>query len=600
MKQTVVHLLTVLIVALIILLPSIVMNSPIEGTTNGKMFFFLFLILIGTFFLCFKIIISPTINIHFSNIDFILFIWISYILFNAEFHHVPISGRLLELYGLIALYIILRQFEPSRFRILLGAMIIGATIQAIYGNLQLWGYCPSYHALFSMTGSFFNPGPFAGYLSCVFPVALGFYLFKPIKSVTVMSIIGFSLIVILMVLVASRSLAAWLALSTSSIILLSVRYHLFQWLKRGLVVKHKIVLLWLVCITIGIGGILGIFQMKTGSSNGRLLIWKITSGMIAEHPVTGVGIDRFKAYYMDKQGAYFKEKPDSPEVMLAGDTNYCFNELLQHTVENGIIGLILMLTTGICVFCTQSSSFYELSWIAKAGVMGIIVFAMFSYPAHVLPIKINLVCYLAFISTLSKQKTDRVPIKKYVFVKYSTILFLSGSLIIGFSYLSTYYKAYKNWNRAYLLYKIKNYTGSLEIYESVWTPLKYNGNYLTHYGKALNIAGKQEQSIVILQQAVKYYPNTVAYTTLGDNYKVLEKFAEAEQFYLKASYMNPSRFYPKYLLAKLYDETGQTEKAIMIAQELLNKTVKIESTAIDEIKDEMRNILQKKNKIHRL
>ena len=56
--------------------------------------------------------------------------------------------------------------------------------------------------------------------------------------------------------------------------------------------------------------------------------------------------------------------------------------------------------------------------------------------------------------------------------------------------------------------------------------------------------------------------------------------------------MNPSRFYPKYLLAKLYNETG-LEKAVFTANELLQKHVKIESTAIEEIREEMKNIIEK-------
>lgn len=62
---------------------------------------------------------------------------------------------------------------------------------------------------------------------------------------------------------------------------------------------------------------------------------------------------------------------------------------------------------------------------------------------------------------------------------------------------------------------------------------------------------------------------------------------------LFVGYMNPSRFYPKYLLAKLYDETGQREKAVTTANELLDKEIKIESTAIEEIKVEMRKIIEK-------
>ena len=57
--------------------------------------------------------------------------------------------------------------------------------------------------------------------------------------------------------------------------------------------------------------------------------------------------------------------------------------------------------------------------------------------------------------------------------------------------------------------------------------------------------------------------------------------------------MNPSLFFPKYQLARLYDETGQIEKAILTAKELLDKEVKIESSIIDEIKAEMYKIISK-------
>ncbi|MDR0572694.1 MAG: tetratricopeptide repeat protein [Tannerella sp.] len=107
------------------------------------------------------------------------------------------------------------------------------------------------------------------------------------------------------------------------------------------------------------------------------------------------------------------------------------------------------------------------------------------------------------------------------------------------------------------------------------------------------MAGKHEQAVGVLQHAVKYYPNTVVYTTLGNSYRELNKTGDAEQSYLKAWYMIPCRFYPKYLLARLYDETGQAEKALAVARELLEKEVKIESTAVREIKAEMEKIIRK-------
>ena len=125
-----------------------------------------------------KIVVKALVCIRFSKIDGLLLIWATYILLNGCLQQMPVSNRLLEFLGLIVFYIILRQAELLKYGILLIAIIIGGVIQAIYGNLQLWGYYPSHHNLFRITGSFFNPGPFAGYLVSVFPAVLGVCLFK--------------------------------------------------------------------------------------------------------------------------------------------------------------------------------------------------------------------------------------------------------------------------------------------------------------------------------------------------------------------------------------------------------------------------------------
>ena len=105
------------------------------------------------------------------------------------------------------------------------------------------------------------------------------------------------------------------------------------------------------------------------------------------------------------------------------------------------------------------------------------------------------------------------------------------------------------------------------------------------------MAGKHKEAIMILQKTKKYLNNTILYTALGDSYKAVGHYLEAEAAYLKAQHMLPGRFYPGYLLAKLYQETGEIRKARTIATELLKKEVKIPSTAINEIKIEMKKIL---------
>ena len=86
---------------------------------------------------------------------------------------------------------------------------------------------------------------------------------------------------------------------------------------------------------------------------------------------------------------------------------------------------------------------------------------------------------------------------------------------------------------------------------------------------------------------------THIYTALGDSQKALKENSNAEKNYWQASEMAPGKFYPQYLLAKLYDESMQQQKAVEMANLLLLKDIKIESKAIEEIKEEMQNIIDK-------
>lgn len=122
------------------LLPSVRSNELMQGTMSGKMFFFLYVVLIGSIIVALKFITKPSINVSFNYIDGMLFLWISFIFMNGWFQHIHLSNRLLEFVGLILLYILLRQIEPLKFGIILFAVVLGSIIQSIYGNFQLWGY----------------------------------------------------------------------------------------------------------------------------------------------------------------------------------------------------------------------------------------------------------------------------------------------------------------------------------------------------------------------------------------------------------------------------------------------------------------------------
>lgn len=529
-----------------------------------------------------------------------IFIWVLYIIFNSILHHIPASSRLWELFGLLLLYIVLRQMPHTDYTFLWGMVMFGGIIQAFHGEMQILGIMESNNALFTVTGSSFNPGPYAGYLSCIFPIIVGIYLYKEQIPFSIINKIGnadiisgalwFFGFITLLVIVMSGSRAAVLSVLASSFLLFSMRYSVFEQLKRFSAIHRSIILISLILLFAT--SIFGLVKLKEGSAYGRLLIWKVTSGIICEYPLVGVGLDNFKCYYMDAQAEYFKVRPESRDIQVAGDTNYCFNDFLQHTVENGIIGLTLAIAVLSCAFMCQGEKDRYSFNIAKAGLLGIVVFAMFSYPSQILPIKMMLIFFLAVLSTQSAKKLVSIKIGGNKLVKsVAGIITLAFLLVLAY-HLNGYYNSWKNWSLSSQSYKMWDYSNSISYGSKAWTYMNTNGEYLMQYGKALYKAEKSDQALPVLQRAIRFFPNIVAYATLGDCYKQLGEYKKAEQAYLQAWYMNPSRFYPKYLLAKLYAGTGEKEKAIAIAHELLSKEVKVESTAVEEIKREMNKILQ--------
>ena len=97
----------------------------------------------------------------------------------------------------------------------------------------------------------------------------------------------------------------------------------------------------------------------------------------------------------------------------------------------------------------------------------------------------------------------------------------------------------------------------------------------------------------MLNNAKKFTSDEILYCSLGDSYKSCKKFVDAEDAYLFASFMVPHKLYPLYLLATLYDETGDREKALEFANKILKKEIKVESEATEEIKVKMKSIIEK-------
>jgi len=154
-------ILLILLAVVLMLLPSVVHEPFMNATQNGKILFFLWalLVILPAAAIVFISVTSPCYFV-FTRLDLIVSVWFVYLIADGIIRGMPWSLSLAEFAGLALFYVVLRLIPLKQFKWLFFAFITGGIIQAVYGNLQVWGYYPSHHNLFKLTGSFFNPGPY--------------------------------------------------------------------------------------------------------------------------------------------------------------------------------------------------------------------------------------------------------------------------------------------------------------------------------------------------------------------------------------------------------------------------------------------------------
>ena len=207
----------------------------------------------------------------------------------------------------------------------------------------------------------------------------------------------------------------------------------------------------------------------------------------------------------------------------------------------------------------------------------------------------QLVILIALLGGASKQ-IFRINRSKALFLTLPIGFAIILASVYFFSHRQAHYQAMKTWQEANQLYSYRSYQASVAAYEEAFPPLQKNGLFLQMYGKALNMDEQHQKSNDILTMAQQRFSGQIIQNTLGDNHKTLGNYTESESAYLKSVHMVPSLLLPKYLLAKLYNESGQHQKAQHTAEEILRSNIKVESSATREIMNEMNRIVTQSSK----
>ncbi len=223
-------------------------------------------------------------------------------------------------------------------------LIVLGGFEAIWGLRQIYGFAVSNHSLYALTGSFYNPGPYSGYLAMIFPLCLHEWLNLKEKTERTWIELGKYylalgvMLLILCVLPAGMSRSAWIAAAVSGAWVYGTHVSWGSKLKEiRKIYKRKVVLACIAGSIIFIVIGYSLFQLKATSANGRLFMWKISTLAIAESPLVGHGTGNFVSAYGRAQEDYFANGEYSEtEELVAGSPEYAFNEYLQVATEYGI------------------------------------------------------------------------------------------------------------------------------------------------------------------------------------------------------------------------------------------------------------------------
>ena len=456
-------------------------------------------------------------------------------------------------------------------------VVLGGS-EAILGLRQLYGFATSGHSMYALTGSFFNPGPYSGYLAMILPVCLYQWLVCGRRGGRVVA--GGVMLLIFCVLPAGMSRSAWLAAGVSCLCVYA--WHM-DW-------TDKFRLLWqqqrqrVVMVVVGgfcvllLAGYL-LFVLKPDSARGRLFMWKITCRAIAEKPLTGYGIHNFAAAYGNAQETYFAAGDYEPwEERVAGSPEYAFNEYLQAAVELGIpLAVCLLVVVVLCLYRGVRKGRYGIC----GAILSLMIFSFSSYPLQ-LPVFIVTFGGLLVACLSGADRWQWLG------------LAVSVGIIGGFRQKNDLQveQACREWMNARVLYNAGAYQSAEKEYGRLYPLLRDRASFLFEYGHGLHKQQQFSKSNRILKEALQRSCDPMILNVIGKNYQQMGDCLSAEDWFIRSTHRLPGRIYPYYLLAKLYAEPGfrQPDKFEKMKRMVLTKEPKVHSTAIRQMREEIKKI----------
>ena len=438
--------------------------------------------------------------------------------------------------------------------------------ESVLGVLQVRGVHPSGHAIFSLTGSFRNPGPYGALIAIVVAVSVAYCIrtYPMLKGIPVREWRrhgvfwkGVTFCVSLMtafgglvVLPASMSRAAWAGLFVAGAVACICSKPV-----RSLFHRNRWLLLCSFILVIAAGG--GVFALKKESALGRIHIWHMEMRALKEAPLFGYGPGNEMGAYGMAQEAYFRSASRSAvERRVAGCPEYAFNEYLHLGLAGGIPALSLAL---VCL----SLSLVLLLRSHSPFAYGLVVWAVFAFFSY--PLSVPLLAF--FLSALLGFRPEPSGHERAIGCGLVVLSSFCGIAFQG--YFHSRQEAVRTYAEARRWVSYEMYDDAVQALAPLYGKLRGNFRYLYDYGYSLHKTGDYERSNAILGQGALISSDPLFHVIRGRNQEAQGDILSAEREYLTAHYMVPGRLYPLVLLMELQEKEGDHVSAMMYARAAL-------------------------------
>lgn len=470
---------------------------------------------------------------------------------------------------LIVLYVLCRGMRGKHGLFLCRVFTLSAFLQSSVSLLQYFGV-----VTVTLNGNFVNSAGFANTipLSVYLGIGLVCGLKVILENLRQRRKISLSICVIVWLVILVAFVLCMCRASLLGLVLVGAVYLISEnkVLKQRKMMR-RIVYVGMIVVLSGV--VYGLYLYRVSSANTRFLLWRVSWDMARESPVAGRGVPGFAADYMQYQGEYFRNEDSGAFVKIANNHYQSYNIFVHAFVEQGAIGLMLLLGIVVVLFKAFKRNVYFYSFVF------LLLASCFMYSNHVLPL---MVMFPVLLGSAEAKGDDAVCALRLrlewglAFLCVGLVLF---TLIVG--------GRYGNVARVVENKGIIADGGLLALCRS---NRQFNLTYSRTVYNSQDLDA--EDKLEVLEYLNEGMVTSDKVCDMGDLCVSIGDMVGAEKYYMLSHNMVPCRVIPLHKLFVLYKDAGNGEKAALIATKILETDFSVVSSVTLRAKKEAREYLR--------